>query len=508
MERKIISVFILLILFNISQSYVTADGKAVPPLPSLTGGETSVSSASQLAVQFSSLSPGKTIVLEAGTYLMSGREPFPIDEDNVTIRGSTGDPNDVVIVGRGFESCTDVDEEMFMLYARNFTIADLTISESRCHGIKFQGGNNDHTIIHNIRFLNIGERMIKAPGTTDAQACSIRYCHFEDTKIPASNRCGQHDNGDYIAGMDLMYADDWVIHDNYFKNIRGAHGGGRGAIFIWNNCTNMISERNTFVTCDRSICYGNPSGGTAVTGGIIRNNFIVKGPYIAIEMEHSSNIKIYNNTVYATDTDYSRTIFFMENQSGNEFKNNIVFGRLNLHSGTMPDTASNLWQNSFLTNWFENINSKDLHLTSNATAAIDRGLSLSEVKLDWDGHERSQADNYCDIGADEYNSGTRIRFLHEYNKGYMDIITAIPNPFSTSVDIKCSVGNWEWGMGNVSFGIYDISGRLVYSQLPTPNSQLGWDGRDNTGRPVPNGNYMVYLEAENQISAARIILLR
>jgi len=43
----------------------------------------------------------------------------------------------------------------------------------------------------------------------------------------------------------------------------------------------------------------------------------------------------------------------------------------------------------------------DLHLTSTATAAIDRGASVSNVTDDFDGRPRPAGSAY-DIGADEF----------------------------------------------------------------------------------------------------------
>jgi pimeloyl-ACP methyl ester carboxylesterase len=80
-------------------------------------------------------------------------------------------------------------------------------------------------------------------------------------------------------------------------------------------------------------------------------------------------------------------------------------------------------------------------------------------------------------------------------------LTAYPNPFSTSVEIKCSVGNWEWGIVNVKIAIYDVNGKLVYSQLSTPNSQLGWDASGH-----PNGIYIIKVRAGDFSRTVKVIL--
>jgi hypothetical protein len=384
--------------------YQTFDGKEVPPLPAAAD-IINVSDVNGFAAALQSLQPGQTILMADGEYDISGIEPLQIRVNGTVIRGASGNPTLTAIRGNGFESCVDPDEEMLMLFTSDITIADLTISESRCHGIKIEHDAVDNLLLHNVRFINIGERCIKGGNAYNPENNTIRYCHFEDTKIPAADRCGAHFEGNYIGGMDVMNASAWVVHDNVFRNIKGATGGGRGGIFFWQGCTNMTVERNTFIDCDVSIAFGNPSGENDVTTGIIRNNFIVRGAYIAMEICNSSGIAVYHNTVYSQDPVYFRTISFFRCAGGNEFKNNIVFGNFWENEGIMPDTANNIWLSNIgdqNTDWFTDLANGDLHLTANATQAIDNGISLgNNVQLDWDGHGRTGA---LDIGADEYNS--------------------------------------------------------------------------------------------------------
>jgi hypothetical protein len=87
---------------------------------------------------------------------------------------------------------------------------------------------------------------------------------------------------------------------------------------------------------------------------------------------------------------------------------------------------------------------------------------------------------------------------------FLDIL-AYPNPFSTRVSIKCPAGNWELGVG--SLNIYDIKGKLVHSQLVTPNSQLGWDGHDNRQRKLANGIYVIRLRYNDNLSLEKSVVL-
>jgi hypothetical protein len=68
---------------------------------------------------------------------------------------------------------------------------------------------------------------------------SVRYCDFENTKVPPANWLF---GGDYISAIDMMALESWTFSDNVFKNIKGRNGGGRAAIFVW--CDPRISWWN------------------------------------------------------------------------------------------------------------------------------------------------------------------------------------------------------------------------------------------------------------------------
>jgi hypothetical protein len=483
-----------------TQAYVTYDKKTVPPLPPPTGNVVNVNTASEFKSAINNATPGQTILLSAGTYDISSMEPVTVRTDNIAIRGATGDPTEVIIQGRGFESCTNVDEEMLMLFNANITIADLSITESRCHGLKIESNNVDSLLLHNVRFINIGERCIKGGSAYNPEDAIIRYCHFEDTKVPASDRCGAHFSGDYIGGMDVMNASGWKVHDCVFRNIKGANGGGRGGIFFWRGCRDMTVERNSFISCDVCIAFGNPSGSSDVTGGIIRNNFIVKGAYIGMEICHGTNIKIYNNTVYSTSPTYFRTISFFECAGGNEFKQNIVFGRFWEKDGTVPDTAGNIWKSASgdeNTDWFVNPSGGDLHLTDKATGALNTGNSL--VTDDWDGHQRPKSP---DIGADEYNSIS-------YSKpplrsdGNAISFNVFPNPLKSRI----TFGFWLPKGQSVELKIHDLQGTLIaepVNRIMAPGYRnIRWNAAG-----LNSGFYLATLKLESRTVSRKFFILK
>lgn len=79
-------------------------------------------------------------------------------------------------------------------------------------------------------------------------------------------------------------------------------------------------------------------------------------------------------------------------------------------------------------------------------------------------------------------------------------LSCSPNPFSKSTRLSLSVPN-----NSSSLVIYDASGKVVkrFNSL-TPN--LIWDGRDETGRPLPKGIYFLKLNAGKSFVTEKVIL--
>ncbi|MFP4521632.1 MAG: hypothetical protein ACLFQK_05750 [Fibrobacterota bacterium] len=339
----------------------------------------------------------RNIVLTDGTYDLTTRSGFDlglrIAADGSSITSQSRDPEKVTIISKGFTS-TDLEDEAVKIEAGNITLAYITIKDVRANGLKIQETTRN-VMVHNVYFVDICERGIKVPLDVTATDVTVQYCLFEQitsmSEVPNPQM-----NGDYIAGMDIMKARNWRVHHNVFKNIQGTNGAARGGVFYWRDCQNMVTENNLFINCDRALSYGNTAGDNNVNGGIIRNNYIIKGVESAFEIIACSDVKVYNNSVYSPDFP-SLSVKLESNGSGNEIKNNILMGSTALRSGTMPDTASNLivWSQS----GYKDFSAYDLRLSSTATAAIDAGLNLAEVQYDFSGNPR---DEYTDIGAAEY----------------------------------------------------------------------------------------------------------
>jgi hypothetical protein len=398
--RRLFPYPVLILLIALPQPF------AAVPLLNPTASQVAVRDVSELVSALGNAKPGQTLMLADGTYDLSSVEPLRIRVDSVALYGASRDPAKVILKGQGFGTA-NTGEELIKIEAKRSTLAYLTIRDSRSNGLKIQTGGNDSLLVHNVHFTDICERSIKGPDAPVTVGGIVRYCVFEQVTPITSAIPGLNADGDYIAGMDMMKIDGWRIHDNVFKNIRGMNGGGRAGVFLWNGCKRVVVERNLFLGCDRAVAFGNPSGPVSdMEGGVIRNNFIVAGAGNALEVCHSNLSAVYHNTVYSANPSYARTFFFFDNTAGNAVKNNLVLGHFYVQSGAVPDTAGNLFAAAAVPGWFRDPGAGDLHLTSAAAGAIDRGVALAQAGDDFDGAPRT---GVPDIGADELAPATSTR---------------------------------------------------------------------------------------------------
>jgi pectate lyase len=371
-------------------------------LPERNGEAIHVRNSQELQQALARSGSGDTILLEDGTYKMES-SLWIENKENLTIKGASEDPAKVILMGGGWDG-GDPKDVVVIRGSGDIAIAYLTITEARSYGIKIEGVRNlrnpwDINISH-CRFIDIGTRAVKGTATQDRKHMergSVRHCYFENTRVPDP---GWLFKGDYISAIDMMYLDHWTFADNVFKNIKGANGGGRGAIFVWNQSRNVLVERNLFMNCDRSIAFGNPSEPTNyVQGtlhnydGIIRSNAIVGGADKGIELVWLDNVKVYNNTVYCPNPQ-RRAIHYFQRINRLHLANNLVRGR-------MEGEGDVILENNvvgLLDNYFVDPEAGDLHLTEAATLALGKGIALPLVQDDIDGEERGE---HPDVGADE-----------------------------------------------------------------------------------------------------------
>lgn len=382
-----------------------------PPLTPPQAEIIHVATVDELFRAIEDIAGGGTILLGEGHYKL----PQAIilqEKKNISIRSAAGDPAKVTLSGKGWDSEVKGDDILRIAHCEGITIADLTFADCRSYGIKLEAENAPKDIcIYNCRFRNIGVRAIKGSAGQDpnvrAVRGSVRYCHFENTKVPPAHWLF---GGDYIAAIDMMALEDWTFSDNVFRNIKGRNGGGRAAIFIWVRSRRVVVERNLIINCDRGVSFGNPGQSTAnisgeqliyVRDGIIRNNSITGGPDCGIELWYAEHIKVCNNSIWRPERNWSRGIRIGTGTSNTNIVNNLVHGEIRFDGG-----EAQLLQNlaGRLDGYFVDPTSGNLALTWGATQAIDQGVSLPEVTEDIRRRSRS---GHLDLGAWEFDNESK-----------------------------------------------------------------------------------------------------
>ena len=377
---------------------------SAPALPQASGLTIVVSDVKELIRAINQAEPGQTILIEDGHYLMP--QYVQISADNVTLRSASGHRERVIIDGAesrhrellGISACSDV------------TIADLTIQNIQCNGFKINSETNvQHLTIYNCIIHNIwqrGVKGVKVPKENREEIrpknCRIQYCLFyNDRPKRLSDDPADIAKGNYVAGIDVMFAKDWIISDNVFIGIQGRTFEGRGAIFVWHDSQDCVIERNIIVDCDVGLQLGNPHRPSEIeyhcVRFIARNNFITRAPEAGIVMVYTKDCKLLNNTIHDPQSRLQRLLRTVFTNDGLLIANNLLSG-----PGMRNESESKI---TFLNNIIQDVSNGfidpaqgNLHLKSTAIGAIDKALVLPEVVEDFD---RQPREAKPDIGADE-----------------------------------------------------------------------------------------------------------
>jgi hypothetical protein len=373
--------------------------KSAPSLPDPTGNVVAVGTASELMSAVANAVDGTTIVLASGSYYLPNLLRFRGGKRDITLRSQSGNRDDVIIDGSQSAS----DEMIWFEDVTNITVAHLTVQNANVHCFTVKGeANADGVRIYDVRIHNCWERYIKgtAPNPIPADDATrprkgrIEYCLFEqDFKKQQDDWTG----GDYIGGIDMMWLKDWVISDNVFRGIQGRNNQGRAAVFIWNGSEDVVVERNQVYDCDTGFAFGNPSGAALhMTRGTLRNNFVVRGNYKAIELARTQDCQVYNNTV-VSGFGFDRAFHAFEGSLGLRIFNNLVQADTIRVDDVGVIVEANVTGD--LGGYFVDSAIADLHLTATgAASALGQGQALPAAAVDFDGEPRASAPA---VGADE-----------------------------------------------------------------------------------------------------------
>ena len=378
-----------------------------PPLPEPTGQAIRVDTVDGLFKAARDVEPGGTILVADGHYRMP--RYFDIRTDDVTLRGASGRRERVVLDGADSRH----GELLGITGCEGVTVADLTVQNVKWNGIKINSDRfTTRVTIRNCVIRNVWQRGVKGPAVRPEERdrfrpadCRIQWCLFTNDRPkqfsddPADRRHGF--GGNYVGGIDVMYARRWTISDNVFRGIRGRTGEARGAVFLWHEAEDCIVERNVILDCDSGICLGNSHRPDDVpvhaTRCIVRNNFLARCPEQGILADYTRQCRILHNTIHDPDSRLKRLIRLVHDNDGLVVAGNLLSGPPMRVQTTSPMTIEhNLTKK--VAGWFVDAAGGNLHLAPGALPASARVPRRKAVPTDIDGEARPSETAF---GADE-----------------------------------------------------------------------------------------------------------
>ncbi|MEM7104771.1 MAG: T9SS type A sorting domain-containing protein [Bacteroidota bacterium] len=465
--------FILLTFLCFSSLQVQAQCLC-DPLPPDQGTIVTVNDVQSLQQALSAASQNNgnyTILLESGTYSLSSNLLYiGTHMNNLTIRGVSGNRDDVIIEGQGMNGGVS---HIFNVAADNFTVADMTIGWVANHPIQIHAEHDaDNSLVRNVRFVDANEQMLKVSGSSSSTYSDngrVECCLFE---FPA----GQG-NQWYTGGIDAHRARNWEVRYNTFRNIKSPDSGlSEHAIHFWSLSENTLVENNLIINCDRGIGFGLGNSSTqGHYGGIIRNNIIHTTRDVGIGLERSRNTKIYNNTIHTLS--YFNSIEYRFDSTYNaHIVNNLVNENIVSRNGGMALVENN---HTFTgTSIFNFAAGHDYHLATSIPEIVNQGMVLSDVGMDYDCETRTMG-GAPDIGADEwFEEATSID-----NNFEDESFSIYPNPFNNYLTVE-SIDHGE-------LKITDVSGKEIYTALVNDHTEMV-----HNLEPLPTGVYIVIFSTE------------
>jgi hypothetical protein len=376
--------------------------RPVPPLSLPTGDVIRVASVSELQRAVREARSNSTILLQSGRFRLT--EPLRLGGTSsstpltdVSLRGATGDRNDVVIEGRGVEIGN----------VQGMQVADMTFANVAGAAIHVRGEDGaERPHVYNVRFVDATGQMLRATAAGDRLDGGIdrgivEYSVFEYTDIPPTRGSAN--------GVAVYRGTNWIIKYNTFRNIRAGRDARetlRPAVVARDQSENTYTHNNLFIDCERAIAYGmgEPDGPATHAGGAIYNNFIYRRRGFArgdagIMLWGATGTKVYHNTIIQNGT-YQRAIEYrFASTKAVDIRNNLTDGGIEARNRAQGVVAGNYVKATL--GMFRNPSSGDLRLMATAEEAIDEGVVIAEWPYDWDGDTRPLGGR-PDIGADEY----------------------------------------------------------------------------------------------------------
>jgi hypothetical protein len=328
------------------------------------------------------LKAGDTLYLRQGTYVNQpigypSPQPLPSGtswDNAITIASA---PNETATL-QGANGITLLQDEHYLIFDRLVLAGSGIFLNCDAHHIRFQNGDMGN---------------INAPSNAVAvQGCgsNLEVLHSKIHDVRVQGGCN-------LGNSNACYAFYWFGHDSLFDGNEVYNNDGYAYHIYGEGFRGKVS--NNIIRNNR--IYGNGfNGGTGGSGNIIIThgsnnqvyNNLIYGNATGIQVGTSCiNCKVHNNTIYnnngnAVDADGTDTIV----------QNNIAYAN---RGGIVNYNNATITNNLTTDPSFTNVDAMDFRLKA-TSPAIDAGLTLDSVLMDFSGVKRPQGPHY-DIGAYE-----------------------------------------------------------------------------------------------------------
>ena len=398
-----------------------ADAPTLPPPDPGVFTIVEVATAQELADACWNLASDVAIVIAPGTYdLASVNFPNGVDGrltvgrfgappiSNIQIRGATGDPHDVTILGAGMlDPIVPFGFQIFT--ATDVVIADLSIGSVYYHSVAIQGDQGAARVrLYHARFFDAGQQIVKGPGGGGSGAADvvIEYCEIFHSVGAVVHPEGSPPNTCYTNGIDALGASGWAIRNNLIHGIKCQDLDLAGpAILMWGDTSGTLVEGNTILDSSRGIHLGLLEGDH--NGGLVRNNFIRWDPEALYTVDvgiytTSAGARVVHNTVL-THGRYPNAIEVRYATASDVLvQHNLADGAIQPRNGAEPILVDNSVDAE--PEWFVDEAVGDLHLVPQASAAIDQVTRTADADHDFDARLRPGAPGAVDLGAAELDA--------------------------------------------------------------------------------------------------------
>lgn len=317
-----------------------------------------VNNVTELLQALGSISPGKTILVNEGNYILNSKiviNTSGTSADHITLKGnenqgrpkfdfsamSENSSNQGIALNADYWHIKGIDvykagDNGMQIKGNNNLIEFCTFSECSDTGLQIDGGASNNTILNCDSFFNADSSIENADGF----ACKLGA--GTGNKFIGCRAWQNLDDGwdGYLRGNDNItttYQNCWAIKNGYLKD--GTVSGGDGNGFKTGGSDNKDLKHNAIYT--NCIAVGNGFDG----------------------FDHNSNrgdVTIYNCAAYENGKNYSFSTTNPLNKL--TIKNSNTFGDFGSTSATTTDVTNNSWQNGLISDQddFESIDYSQL----------------------------------------------------------------------------------------------------------------------------------------------------